>query len=143
MTMYVTLHKWFWFFFWDSTVRLFIYISIIMCYLYGQFLIEKFIKLMQDLIFRTPGSKKWCCKTSAMEYCTFIDDVHKNKDLCSNYGALWWRETKIFHSVYLSNDLFPPIITCSLSSFVQYIHGVVQAKFKIYLIKLKETTMVV
>ena len=33
------------------------YISIKMCYLYGQFLTGKFIKLMQDLTFRTPGMK--------------------------------------------------------------------------------------
>ena len=71
----------------------------------------KIYKINARLNFQNSWQEKWCSKTSAMEYCTFIDNVHmyKNKDLCSNYGALRWRETKIFHSVYLSNDLFPPI----------------------------------
>lgn len=114
MTMHVTLHKWFWFFllrFYSKVIHIHFYYNVLFIWKISYW---KIYKINARFNFQNSWQEKWCCKTSAMEYCTFIDNVHKNKNLCSNYGALRWRKTKIFHSVYLLNDLFPPMIQCAL-----------------------------
>lgn len=87
MTMYVTLHKWFWFFFlrfYSKVIHVHFYYNVLFIWTISYW---KIYKINARFNFQNSWQEK-CCKTSAMEYCTFIDDVHKNKDLCSNYGAL-------------------------------------------------------